>query len=356
MPILKSYGRRKDKEDVRDRIFRALAAAPVPPPAISLAASGGPVKNQGNEGDCTAYSGGSYIEWGCRAYLKSAPILSPQDLYANELITDGDFPQDVGSEPRTTCKVLTTQGVCLESLYPTVAGQILTPTPLQVQAALLYKWAGYHRVSGSAAALACMGNAVKPWPVLIAFDVFQSFESQQVASTGIYNPQPGEALVGGHQVLGLGYDVGVSPTLRPAGCPPAVLCQNSWDTDWGCLAPGAAPGGTRGYFWMAIPVLDDADSDLWMLFPGQIALAVGARASVAPAAGAPPGTGYQEWDASGNPLVPPGPMAYVSDAPAVASVDVSGNVLALTAGIANIMATDQGKGLSASTQVTVSAA
>lgn len=354
MPILKSYGRRKDSIDVRDRIFRALAAAPASPPAVSLAASGGPVKNQGNEGSCTAESGSSYIEWGSRAYLKQAPILSPQDLYANELIADGDFPQDVGSSTRTTCNVLTTQGVCLESLYPYVAGQILQPTPLQVQAALLYKWSGAHRVADSAAAMAIMGNALKPWPVLVAFDVYASFETQRVADTGIYNPQPGEALVGEHQVLALGYDVGISPTLRPAGCPPAALCQNSWDTDWGIQAPDAA---TPGYFWMAISVLDSADSDLWMLYSGQIALAVGGRASVAPpAAGAAPGTGYQEWDASGNPLMPAGPMAYASDTPAVASVDANGNVLALAVGLANITATDQGKGLRASTQVTVSAA
>ena len=358
MPILKRYGRHKDKLDKRDRVFRARAVrGPMLPPAISLAASAGPVKNQGNEGDCTANAGASYIEWGNRRYLRQTPIFSPQDLYANELLTDGDFPQDNGSQPRTTCKVLTTQGICLESEYPTIPGQILEPTPAQVQAALPYKWDGYHSVAGSSALIAVIGNPTKPWPVLFAFDVYESFESQAVADTGIYNPQPGENIVGGHQILALGYDVGKTPTLRPAGCAPAILCQNSWDTDWGCMAPGAP---TRGFVWVAVAVSDDPDTDLWMLYPGRIALAVGERASVAPPpVGSPPGVGYQEWDANGNELVPAGPMRYsinnMPAAPAVASVDALGNVLALAPGSVIITATDLGKNLSATTQVTVSA-
>ena len=359
MPILKRYGRRKDTPDARDRLFRARAVRGVVlPPAISLAAFAGPIKNQGDEGSCTAESGSSYIEWGCRAYLKQAPILSAQDLYANELIADGDFPNDYGSQPRTTCQVLTKQGVCPESLYPFVSGQILAPTPAQAAAALPYKWAGYHSVAGSAAAVACLGNPLRPWPVLFAFDVYESFESQAVADSGIYSPKSGESMVGGHQMVALGYDVGATPTLRPAGCPPAVLCQNSWDTDWGCKAPLGAGlfSPTRGFVWIAAPVADDPQTDLWMLFPGKLALSVGARATVAPPTfGSPPGTGYQEWDAQGNELAPAGPMLYSTDTPAVATVDALGNVLAIAAGSAIITAGDLGKSLRASTQVMVSA-
>jgi C1A family cysteine protease len=95
--------------------------------------------------------------------------------------------------------------------------------------------------------------------VLVAFQVAESFESDQVAKTGIYNPQPGESIVGGHQVLAVGYDIGAVSTLRPAECAPALLIQNSWGPDW----------GLSGFFWMPLPIVDDATSDLWMTHPGK---------------------------------------------------------------------------------------
>ena len=358
MPILKHYGRRAhDKRPAGELIFRRQASPTPLIQAVTLAAHCGPVKNQSTEGDCTGNSGASAVEWENRAYLSQSPILSAQDVYANSLILDGDFPQDVGSTTETTVDVLTTEGVCTEALYPSIAGKILQPTAAQIANALLYKMAGKHRLADSSAALATMANAIKPRPVLIAFDVRASFESQEVADSGIYNPGPHEQVIAGHQVLMIGADFGVTAVLRPKACPPAVLCQNSWDTDWGCIPPGPAPGmATRGFFWMARPTVDEADTDLWMLYSGQMALIIGVSGSVAPPpAGSPPGVGYQEWDANGNPVTPVGPMQYSSDAPQIASVDAQGNVKALAAGVANITATDLFKGLSASTKVTVTA-
>lgn len=93
-----------------------------------------------------------------------------------------------------------------------------------------------------------------------------------------------------------------------------------------------------------------------MLYSTGIALAVGDTATVNPAAvGAPPGVGFQEWDTAGNQLQPKGPLQYHSDAPTVATVDASGNVRAVSAGSAHIIATDLGSGLTASTQVQVAA-
>lgn len=258
MPVLKSYGRRKDRHDVRDRVFQIHSGAAPEPAIVDLRSWSGPVKNQGQEGSCTANSGASYVEWVNRKYLNRVPVLSAQDLYANELLADGDFPQDNGSEPRTTCKVLTSKGVCEESLYPYVAGEILQPTPAQDQNGLMYKFDRYHRLTGSVDVIACLGNST-PWPVLVAFNVAASFESNQVATTGVYNPQPGEQIVGGHQTLAVGYDIGVVETLRPKGSLPSVLIQNSWGSDWGWQG---------GFFWMPLSVINDSGTDLWMLHPG----------------------------------------------------------------------------------------
>ena len=74
----------------------------------------------------------------------------------------------------------------------------------------------------------------------------------------MYKPQPGESVLGGHEVLMVGYDVGASPTIRPKNCPPAALIQNSWGEDW----------GLKGFFWMALSVLDDPQTDLKIIHSG----------------------------------------------------------------------------------------
>jgi C1A family cysteine protease len=57
------------------------------------------------------------------------------------------------------------------------------------------------------------------------FTVYESFESAEVAKTGIVPmPGPGERTVGGHEVLAVGY-------LRDM--PHHVLVRNHWAADWG---------------------------------------------------------------------------------------------------------------------------
>lgn len=83
----------------------------------------------------------------------------------------------------------------------------------------------------------------------------------------------------------------------------------------------------------------------------------GPGGSVAPpAAGSPAGHGFQEWDGLNgtcNQVAPIGPMSYQSDNPAACSVDANGNLTAVSAGTANVTATDTGNNLSATDQITV---
>jgi len=253
----RKYGAKRDVRDHRDRMFtaRALQFAPV----ADTRSFCGPVKDQGDEGSCTGHAGSSYVEWVERRYRGKQPLLSPQDLYVQELVLEGDFPEDCGAQPRTICKVLTSAGVCEEQLYPYVVGQLQPSTAEQRQNALLYKQGAYHRLTGAREFVACLGDAV-PWPVLVGFMVYESFESDAVARSGVMTtPQPGEASLGGHEVLGVGYDIGTVPAIRPRGCPAAALIQNSWGTDW----------GISGFFWMPLAVLESPDTDLWMVHPGR---------------------------------------------------------------------------------------
>jgi C1A family cysteine protease len=215
----------------------------------------GPLKNQGNEGACTSHAGTEGGEWIFRKYLKQTPIFSPQYTYAKELQAQGDFPNDDGSDGQTLCEVIIANGFCELADYPYISGDIVAPTPAQDADAGRFKLVGaYHGLNGSITAQSVIADP-EPWTVMMGFTVYESFESDVVANTGIYNPNPAtESVLGGHEVHIVGCDLGVTPTLRPANCPPAFLVMNSWGSGWGWNG--------NGHFWAVPAVLNDPQTDL----------------------------------------------------------------------------------------------
>jgi C1A family cysteine protease len=229
------------------------------PDVVDLRVHCGPLKNQGNEGSCTGHADTENGEWIFRAYHGKQPIFSPQYTYEKELLYDGNFPNDSGSDGETACIVAIASGFCELSLDPYVAGQIEQPTADQDTNAAQWKLGAYHGLTGSAVAKSVLGDPV-PWPVLMGFTVYSSFESDATAQTGIYNPDPStESVLGGHEVLVVGYDFGATPTLRPAACPPAFLVMNSWGP-WGW--------NNSGFFWATEAVLNDPQTDLKICHSG----------------------------------------------------------------------------------------
>jgi hypothetical protein len=91
----------------------------------------GDIKDQGSEGACTGHAGASAIEWIFRKYKGAAPDLSPQYAYVRELIKQGSFPDDVGSDGTTLCEVLIEDGCCDLDSYPYEPGNIIEPTDEQ---------------------------------------------------------------------------------------------------------------------------------------------------------------------------------------------------------------------------------
>jgi C1A family cysteine protease len=244
----RKFGAKRDVHDVRDRMYRGARAPFVVPPQIDLREFGGPIKDQGEEGSCTGHAFSSAREWIARKYEGTSPVLSPQYLYAEELIADGSFPKDEGAMPRTGCQVLCDVGCCETAVYPYVAEKITNPTAEQSANANTYKTGAYHRIGTLDDFLNCLADAT-PWPVLVGFTVYDSFMTQQVADTGIMPaPKPGERQQGGHEVLCLGYD-------RPKQL---ALLQNSWGDGW----------GQKGYFWMPFETITSPDTDLWMVHTG----------------------------------------------------------------------------------------
>jgi len=84
--------------------------------------------------------------------------------------------------------------------------------------------------------------------LVVGFTVFQSFESSDVATTGIVPmPARGEQVLGGHAVLCCGYD----------DARQVFICQNSWGANW----------GDKGFFYMPYQYLLNSQlaGDFWVI-------------------------------------------------------------------------------------------
>ena len=90
------------------------------------------------------------------------------------------------------------------------------------------------------------GCLASGYPFVFGFTVYESFESPQVAQTGIAPmPAAGEKVLGGHAVLAVGYE---DSSQR-------FVIRNSWGDGW----------GMGGYFTFPYAYLTDANlsDDFW---------------------------------------------------------------------------------------------
>lgn len=229
MPTTKRhYGHIPDEPDPRDlhlMVERPDLAIPAQGLKVSLRSKMPPVFDQGQLGSCTANA----IVAAVMYTLGIQTMLSRLFVYWAERLMEGTVQQDAGAQIRDGVKVVATQGAAPESLWPYVIAKFKKrPSAKAFTAALLMKIAGYHRVTGVDQIRAALAAGL---PVIAGFTVYQSFESQEVASSGVLNlPAPGEPVVGGHAILIVGCD-------DAAG---RWEVRNSWGLFW----------GQQGYFTM----------------------------------------------------------------------------------------------------------
>lgn len=245
-PSGRRYGYRRDKPDHRDLSVRSfkLTSPPELPRQVNLINFLGDVKDQGDLGACTAFAGCGMREFLRKKYQPTLPFatLSPLFLYYQERLFDGSpIGIDTGSTGRSSVHVMNTIGVCSEFYDPYLPGSFsVAPTPVQLADAATYKSGAYHRLQTVLDMKECLASG---YVFVVGFSVYESFESDW--SVPGYMPVPNkkkEDLLGGHEVLFVGYDDDKS----------AFLVRNSWGTGW----------GLGGNFWY--PYSTAADHSLTM--------------------------------------------------------------------------------------------
>ena len=262
------YGWKRQLPRLGDRRFTPRLAGPLPE-VVDLRTTGflPPVYDQGAIGSCTANAIAAAFDY-TRA-KEGLAWIHPSRLfiYANERIAENcPLDQDNGAQIRDGVASVADLGVCPESMWPYSTlfhseSDLFSIKPLDAcyQAAKQELCVEHQAVdqTGIRAALA------SGFPVVGGFTVYQSFESPDVAKTGIVplpayttpdNPPPSDwdhpltdYPVGGHAILIVGYNVQQG----------VFICRNSWGPDW----------GQCGYFTIPIAYLSNPDlaSDFWTL-------------------------------------------------------------------------------------------
>jgi len=239
------YKLKPDKEDLRDYSFAALKIKHIAqlPEKVDLRKGCSPVVDQGRLGSCTANA----IVSGLREYLeildkKKLIFLSRLFLYYEERKIEGTIESDSGAQLRDGMKVLNKMGVCPETDEPYDISRFkIRPSAKALKDAVKYVITSYNRVWDLNDLKVSLAEKS---PVVCGIRVYQSFESDEVSQTGLVPmPKSGEAFLGGHAILAVGYDEKKK----------LVIMRNSWGLEW----------GDHGYFYIPYDVFNFLVMDMW---------------------------------------------------------------------------------------------
>lgn len=181
------------------------------PPSYSLNSHRNFTYDQGNIGSCTAnaFCAGYRI---MHNIANRDPSFEPSRLYFyyHERLAEGDVAEDVGADVLDGEHFTQVKGVCSEADCPYVEANFAVPPSHTADVnALLHKITSYRLIHIDSNLLTNLKLAIhNNQPVLIAISIYDSFETDVVAQTGIV-PVPNkttESLLGGHELCLIGYD------------------------------------------------------------------------------------------------------------------------------------------------------
>lgn len=243
---LQRYGWKPDIPDFRDHLFAGVTPMGSLPPRIDLRPNDGPIFDQGQLGSCTGNAISGHMQY---LYKRSNITFTPSRLfiYYNERLIEGTVNTDSGALIRDGIKSVNKQGACSETTWPyDITKWRRKPSIGSYKEALQHQSVEYLRLDGSITQIKqCLADG---FPFVFGFTVYDSFESPEVARTGIMPmPTPKDAFMGGHAVMAVGYD-------NDRG---VVIVRNSWGTSW----------GDHGYFYMPYAYITNPNlaADFWTI-------------------------------------------------------------------------------------------
>ena len=201
-----------------------------------------PIRDQSTAGSCTSFALEPLLQ-----YVTKAPApLSELFIYFNERLAEGNPTQDNGANLSDGAQCCVTLGAPPETDWPYDLAQLATKPPdAAYMDALQFKAASDHSILTLRDMMGCLAQG---FPFVVGITVYESFESDAVAASGVVPlPGPSEQNLGGHAVCVVGYDMTTEQ----------FKVRNSWGTSW----------GQAGYFLLPFNYLTDSSlaDDGWSL-------------------------------------------------------------------------------------------
>jgi C1A family cysteine protease len=245
---IKRYGWIPDLPDHRDLLFAApMQVLAKLPSNVDMRSQCPPVYDQGQLGSCTGNAIAGDVEFDLKKEKKQDFVPSRLFIYYNERVMEGTEDQDSGAYIRDGMKSVAKLGVCPENEWPYDISKFTEKPPQKCyDDATKTRAISYSRVARNVNQM--KGCLASGYPFIIGFTVYESFESQEVARTGVVPmPASNEQVLGGHAVMVVGYDDSKS----------RFIIRNSWGDGW----------GMKGYFTMPYEYLLNADlsDDFWTI-------------------------------------------------------------------------------------------
>lgn len=217
-----------------------LASSPILPESDMRPSWPAPY-DQGSLGSCTGNGLGGAVHYVLRKAGAVDPNWAPSRLfiYYNERAREGTISSDSGAAISDGVRVIQHNGVPDEKYWPYDISQFTRrPSSMAFSQALKHRALSVGRLSGTHTDLRTALS--QGFNVVFGFSVFESFESDEVAKTGIVPmPTESEELLGGHCAVLVGHN----------DAKRRYIMRNSWGTSW----------GQGGYCEMPYEYIEDAD-------------------------------------------------------------------------------------------------
>jgi C1A family cysteine protease len=204
-----------------------------------------PVYDQGQLGSCTANAIAAALQYDCALDGEDIGVPSRLFIYYGERVREQTVLTDAGAYGRDGFKVLRKTGAPPEILWPYDISQFTVCPPEEAFEAAAESRIKHYTHPGLGQKVtkldrkeAFMRVLSNRQTIAFGFAVFQSFEEAWEEEGVMPTPEQGEAVLGGHEVLLIGYT---------DDYPEHALCRNSWGEEW----------GLGGYFYMPWSFLCD---------------------------------------------------------------------------------------------------
>ena len=243
------------RPDQRDREFLpTVGRLDVAQTEFALNVDKIPVLDQGQQGSCTGHGGAGVVMYDQQAQGEKVVVPARAMIYYDARIPEGTTDQDSGAQVRDAVGGVAKYGVVPDSEFP-YSDQVYDKAPSKQeyadatkQEALVYEAVSYPNVNKAIAS---------GFPVVFGFTVYESFESAEVAKTGVVPiPAPGEQVLGGHCTWIWGFNSAHTKSGNSKIPPRTKACRNSWSKGW----------GDNGDFYLPQAYFDSGScSDFWII-------------------------------------------------------------------------------------------